>query len=64
MKTIEVLIAPNGQATVKTQGFAGSGCREGSQFLEQALGLRVSEALTAEFHQGAAQAVPQPLSAR
>jgi hypothetical protein len=49
--TIEVLVSPTGQSTVRTAGFAGAGCREASRFLEQALGQVTAEQLTAEFHQ-------------
>lgn len=48
---IEIIVAPNGQTRVETKGFAGSQCRQASQFLEAALGRRTSEQLTAEFHQ-------------
>ena len=50
MKTVEVIIAPDGQVRVETKGFAGSECRQASAQLEQALGLRASEQLTCEFH--------------
>ena len=50
-KTIEIIVSPNGQSRVETKGFAGAECREASQFIEQALGQRTSEQLTAEFHQ-------------
>ena len=53
MKTIEILVSPKGETSVQTQGFSGSFCRDASRFLEQALGSRVSETLTAEFHQTA-----------
>ncbi len=52
MKTIEITVDPQGQAKVETKGFAGSECREASRFVEQALGTRTAEALTAEFYQG------------
>jgi len=51
MKTIEIIVSPKGETTVTTKGFAGSSCREASQFIETALGQRNSEQLTAEFHQ-------------
>ena len=51
MKTIEILVAPNGQTQVQTRGFMGPSCRDASRFLEQALGQRTDEQLTAEFHQ-------------
>jgi len=53
LKTIEILIAPNGQSKVETKGFTGSECREASRFIEQALGLQTGEVLKAEFHQSA-----------
>jgi len=51
MKTIEIIVAPGGKATVQTLGFTGSTCREAGRLLEQALGQRTGEYLTAEFHQ-------------
>jgi hypothetical protein len=48
---IEIIVAPDGKTTVQTKGFQGSSCREGSRFLEQALGGRLHEQVTAEFHQ-------------
>jgi hypothetical protein len=51
-KIIEITIDPKGQTKVETKGFTGGECRETSRFLEQALGTRSAETLTAEFHQG------------
>lgn len=51
MKTIEIIVTPQGKTTVQTLGFTGSSCREASKFIEQALGQRTGEYLTAEFHQ-------------
>ena len=51
-KTIEITVDPKGETKVETRGFAGAECREASRFVEQALGQRTAEALTAEFHQG------------
>ena len=53
MKTIEITVSPDGKTTVQTHGFTGPSCRDASKFLEQALGQRVTENLTAEFHQSA-----------
>ena len=50
-KTIEIVVAPNGQSRVETKGFAGSVCRQASLFIEHALGQRASEQLKPEFHQ-------------
>jgi hypothetical protein len=57
VKVIEVIVTAKGEATVTTRGFAGQSCRDASKFLEQALGQRVGEQLTADFHQ--AQGVQQ-----
>ena len=51
MKTIEIIVSPRGETTVRTQGFTGAACQEASKFLEQALGSRLREQLTSEFHQ-------------
>lgn len=51
MTRIEVIIGSKGETTVQTKGFVGASCREASRFLEQALGQRTGEQLTAEFHQ-------------
>ena len=50
-RTIEIIVAPNGQSKVQTKGFTGSSCRQASGFIEQALGQRTSEQRTAEFYQ-------------
>jgi hypothetical protein len=50
MKTIEITVSPKGEASVQTKGFAGGECREASRFVERALGTRIAETLTAEFH--------------
>ena len=51
IKTIEVIVAPNGETKVETKGFAGADCRAASRFIEQALGQQTGESLTAEFYQ-------------
>ena len=51
MKLIEITVSPTGQTNVQTMGFVGGECRDASRFVEEALGQRVSESLTAEFHQ-------------
>ena len=51
-KTIEITVNPQGETTVQTRGFKGNECRDASKFVEQALGQRTAETLTAEFHQG------------
>ncbi len=54
-QTIEIIIAPDGQSRIETQGFTGSDCRTASRFLEQALGKAISEQLKPEFHQRASE---------
>lgn len=63
MKLIEITVSPTGQTSVQTKGFVGGECREASKFMEEALGHRVSETLSAEFHQGTSQQVVQQQSA-
>jgi hypothetical protein len=49
-RLIEIVIAPDGQTRLETKGFSGESCRDASRFIEDALGQRVGEQLTAEFH--------------
>lgn len=51
MKIVEVIVSPSGETRVQTKGFFGSGCRDASRFVEEALGQRIGEQLTSEFHQ-------------
>ena len=55
-QVIEVVVSPTGETKVQTKGFVGSGCRDASRFMEEALGLRAGEQVTSEFHQTASQA--------
>jgi hypothetical protein len=50
MKTLELTVAPDGSSRLETRGFAGEACRDASRFLEDSLGIRLSETLTSEFH--------------
>ena len=50
-RIIEVTVSPRGEAIVQTKGYTGAGCRDASRFVEQALGVRAAETLTADFHQ-------------
>jgi hypothetical protein len=50
-RTIEIVVSATGETNVTTKGFSGASCRDASRFIEQALGQRISESLTAEFHQ-------------
>ena len=57
MMTIELLVAPDGSSRLETRGFAGEACRDASRFLEEALGVRLSETLTPEFYAQASEQV-------
>lgn len=59
MKTIEILISPEGKTTVQTLGFIGPSCRDASRFIEEALGQRLVDQPTAEFYQQAVEGVVQ-----
>ena len=54
MKTIQIIIDPQGEIQLQTQGFSGQSCREASKPLEQALGLVRSDQPTAELYQQSA----------
>ena len=49
-KTIEVVVSPRGETTVRTQGFTGPTCLEAARRLELALGVITSERKTEEFY--------------
>ena len=59
MKTIDVIVSRDGSTRVETNGFAGAQCKEASQFLEQALGLKQNEKLTADFYRSEVNAQQQ-----
>lgn len=52
-KTIEIIVSRQGETQLQTKGFQGRSCQGASRFLEQALGVKTSESLTAEFYQQA-----------
>lgn len=53
MTTIRLIISPQGETKLETQGFTGASCRKASEFLEQALGQTTHAQLTSEFYQTA-----------
>ncbi len=59
MKTIEILVRPNGETILKTRGFSGEQCQHASRFLEQALGRTVQEQRTSEFYESAVEHVSE-----
>ena len=48
-RVIEVIVSPQGETTVQTQGYVGGDCLQASQFLEQALGMVLADRKTPEF---------------
>lgn len=56
-KIIEIIVTTKGETTITTRGFTSASCRDASRALEEAIGQRTGEQLTAEFHQ--AQGVEQ-----
>ena len=50
MKTIEIVVSPQGESRVETKGFTGSECQKASQFLEMALGKQTTASLKPEFY--------------
>jgi hypothetical protein len=50
VRVIEVLVSPQGEATVQTRGYSGDDCLQASQFLEEALGITTAERKTAEYY--------------
>ncbi|TWU51154.1 DUF2997 domain-containing protein [Rubripirellula reticaptiva] len=50
MKTVTVIVSPEGASRVETNGFTGDQCRQASAFLEEALGLKENEQLKADFY--------------
>ena len=51
LKVIEITVSPKGETTVQTKGFTGGSCRDASRLIEQALGEKSAEQMTAEFHE-------------
>ena len=50
-RIIEIIVSPQGQATIQTKGYAGADCQNASEFLELSLGTVVTDRKTAEFYQ-------------
>ena len=51
MKSIEILIAPDGSLSIEAVGFKGADCDQATRFLEQALGLAHERRRKPEYHQ-------------
>ncbi len=52
-RIIEVIVSPKGETKLQTKGYAGNECLQASKFLEQALGVTITESKTAEFYAAA-----------
>jgi len=50
-RIIEVTVSPKGEVSVQTKGYAGADCIAASKFVEQALGVAVTDRKTGEFYQ-------------
>ena len=50
MKTIEITVDPQGRTRVEKKGFTGVSCRDASRFVEEALGQKSAEQVTASFY--------------
>ena len=50
-KSIEITINPKGETTLQTRGYAGSTCKNATKALEEGLGVKSQEKLTAEYFQ-------------
>ena len=59
MKTIDILVRPNGETILETRGFSGEQCQHASRFLEQALGHSIHDQRTSEFYESAIEHVSE-----
>ena len=50
-RTIEITVDSKGEATVQTKGVVGPSCQDATRLLESALGERITETITPEYHQ-------------
>ena len=49
MKTITLIISPDGQTKVEAHGFDGQSCTDATKFLETALGRKTAEQFKPEY---------------
>lgn len=49
MKTITLIISPDGKTKIETHGFEGKTCAESSKFLAAALGQKTAEQFKPEY---------------
>ena len=55
MKTITIIVSPQGETRLETKGFAGASCQDASRLIERALGEKLSEQPTVERYQVSAR---------
>ncbi|QDT55866.1 hypothetical protein Pan44_39140 [Caulifigura coniformis] len=61
MKSIELIISPNGQIRLETLGFTGTDCLPAAEFLRKGLGHIVGETRTQAFYAASTDAgLPLP----
>jgi hypothetical protein len=63
MRTIEMVVSPDGETRIETRGFAGPECVAATRHLEAALGHKAADQLTGEFFQTAQEPATQRLTA-
>jgi hypothetical protein len=60
-RTIEILVAPNGELSIDAVGFHGADCEQATRFLETALGLASAKQRKPEYHRHRRQQRQQQL---
>ncbi len=63
MKSIEIIIAPDGGISIDAVGFKGADCDQATKFLEQALGVTAVKRRKPEYHQSTRRQNQQKLGA-
>ena len=61
MPQVIITIAPNGQSRVTVNGVTGTGCKDLTRDIENALGKTTADKKTAEFHQQTSTTTKQEL---
>jgi hypothetical protein len=51
VRTIEIIVSPQGETRLETKGFAGASCQDASRFIERAMGEKSSDRPTTERYQ-------------
>ena len=51
MRTIEIIVSPQGETRLETKGFAGVACQDASRFIVGVLGEKLWDRPTAERYQ-------------